>query len=397
MDEDLCGADPNATHPHAYGSPQADTTSHSAHHISHTVMETCDESSHGQSCHSSHPLHRYRSRTSFGRQLSNTEISRRRRDSLSALNYQNLSSSGSIINVVSGGGGGGETSNLVRFRSSLMGQSAPSLSPSMNVENCFGISGVPLAIQGRVLVGEGILTKGCRKKLKPRQVFLFNDILVYGSIIINKKKYNRQHIIPLENVKLDDLDDEDNLRYGWQIKTPTKSFNVYAATATEKVEWMAHINKCVDELIKAGNRPASEHAAVWKPDNTSNICMHCKKTQFTVINRRHHCRSCGDVVCGHCSKSKFLIPNQSAKPVRVCDGCYDKLGKLRISSKDNSYNNVDSSVGKTDTKTEHINESSDSEDDETRQKQTDDDLTRSLEDLTIDEKPTFYSSVKADV
>ncbi|CAG2177628.1 unnamed protein product, partial [Oppiella nova] len=98
-----------------------------------------------------------------------------------------------------------------------------------NVENCFGISGVPLAIQGRVLVGEGILTKGCRKKLKPRQVFLFNDILVYGSIIINKKKYNRQHIIPLENVKLDDLEDEDNLRYGWQIKTPTKSFNVYAA------------------------------------------------------------------------------------------------------------------------------------------------------------------------
>jgi hypothetical protein len=57
----------------------------------------------------------------------------------------------------------------------------------------------------------GILTKGCRKKLKPRQVFLFNDILVYGSIIINKKKYNRQHIIPLENVKLDDLDDEDSM------------------------------------------------------------------------------------------------------------------------------------------------------------------------------------------
>ena len=31
-----------------------------------------------------------------------------------------------------------------------------------------------------------------------RQFFLFNDILVYGSIIINKKKYTTQHIIPLE-------------------------------------------------------------------------------------------------------------------------------------------------------------------------------------------------------
>ena len=53
---------------------------------------------------------------------------------------------------------------------------------------------------GRVLVGEGVLTKACRKKPKPRQFFLFNDLLVYGNIIINKKKYNKQHIIPLEEV-----------------------------------------------------------------------------------------------------------------------------------------------------------------------------------------------------
>lgn len=46
----------------------------------------------------------------------------------------------------------------------------------------------PLAVPGRVLVGEGILTKMCRKKPKPRQFFLFNDTLVYGNIVINKKK-----------------------------------------------------------------------------------------------------------------------------------------------------------------------------------------------------------------
>lgn len=48
----------------------------------------------------------------------------------------------------------------------------------------------PLAVPGRVLVGEGVLTKMCRKKPKPRQFFLFNDILVYGNIVINKKKVN---------------------------------------------------------------------------------------------------------------------------------------------------------------------------------------------------------------
>lgn len=86
----------------------------------------------------------------------------------------------------------------------------------------------PLAVPGRVLVGEGVLTKICRKKPKPRQFFLFNDILVYGNILINKKKvckftykyrllrtkvnqffqYNKQHVIPLESVKLESLQDE---------------------------------------------------------------------------------------------------------------------------------------------------------------------------------------------
>lgn len=66
----------------------------------------------------------------------------------------------------------------------------------------------PLAEQGRVLVGEGVLTKMCRKKPKARQFFLFNDILVYGNILMNKKKYNKQHVIPLEEVKLESLRDE---------------------------------------------------------------------------------------------------------------------------------------------------------------------------------------------
>lgn len=47
-----------------------------------------------------------------------------------------------------------------------------------------------------------------RKKPKPRQFFLFNDILVYGNILISKKRYNKQHVIPLEEVQLQDLEDE---------------------------------------------------------------------------------------------------------------------------------------------------------------------------------------------
>lgn len=60
-----------------------------------------------------------------------------------------------------------------------------------------------------MLVGEGVLTKMCRKRPKARQFFLFNDILVYGNIVINKKKYNKQHIIPLEEVQLQGLEDNE--------------------------------------------------------------------------------------------------------------------------------------------------------------------------------------------
>nr|CAG4641270.1 EOG090X0FI9 [Eulimnadia texana] len=202
------------------------------------------------------------------------------------------------------------------------------------VEGCFGSSGQPLAVPGRVLVGEGVLTKMCRKKPKPRQFFLFNDILVYGNIIISKKKYNKQHIIPLEEIKLQSLEDDGPYRNGWLICTATKSFAVYAATATEKAEWMAHITKCVEDLLrKSGKKPLEEHAAVWVPDSDASICMHCSKTHFSVINRRHHCRKCGAVVCGPCSNKRFLLPTQSSKPLRVCLTCYDVLSKAKSSQR----------------------------------------------------------------
>ncbi|OQR77323.1 pleckstrin homology domain-containing family F member 2-like [Tropilaelaps mercedesae] len=195
-----------------------------------------------------------------------------------------------------------------------------------NVENCFGSSGQPLRAVGRVLVGEGVLTKMCRKKSKPRQVFLFNDILVYGNILIQKKKYIKQHIIPLEKVCLENIEDTSDLSHGWVIRTPTKSFVVYAASKKEKQQWMTHINTCINELLKkTGKHPSKEHAAVWVPDADAGKCMVCKETKFTLLNRRHHCRKCGCVVCGNCSQHKFMLPVQSSKPLRVCDTCYNTL------------------------------------------------------------------------
>ncbi|XP_076450572.1 pleckstrin homology domain-containing family F member 2-like isoform X2 [Babylonia areolata] len=206
------------------------------------------------------------------------------------------------------------------------------------VEQCFGSSGQPLAIAGRVLVGEGVLTKLCRKKPKPRQFFLFNDILVYGNIIIHKKKYNTQHILPLENIKLENVEDDGQLRNGWKIINPSKSFVVYAATATEKKEWMAHIKTCVNELLaKRGvAQNLLEDSPVWVPDSATKVCQHCKRSEFTVINRRHHCRHCGLVVCNTCSSKRWLLPQQSSRPLRVCLTCFQQLSGKSPSQGDKS-------------------------------------------------------------
>jgi hypothetical protein len=50
--------------------------------------------------------------------------------------------------------------------------------------------------------------------------------------------------------------------------------------------------QCIDDLLKkSGKKAPADHAAVWIPDAETNTCMHCKKVQFTLVNRRHHCRS----------------------------------------------------------------------------------------------------------
>ena len=82
-----------------------------------------------------------------------------------------------------------------------------------------------------------------------------------------------------------------------------------------------------DLLKTSGRKEGDIHAAVWIPDEKVTKCMNCQVTEFSLINRRHHCRNCGNVVCHNCSSRKRVIPSGKSqdKPVRVCDKCFDKL------------------------------------------------------------------------
>lgn len=39
-------------------------------------------------------------------------------------------------------------------------------------------------------------------------------------------------------------------------------------------------------LILGGKKPVNSYAAVWVPDNEADRCMHCKRTQFSMLQRR---------------------------------------------------------------------------------------------------------------
>ncbi|XP_043707640.1 1-phosphatidylinositol-3-phosphate 5-kinase FAB1B-like [Telopea speciosissima] len=98
------------------------------------------------------------------------------------------------------------------------------------------------------------------------------------------------------------------------------------------------------DIVKSWIPRRTESANVsrdfWMPDQSCRVCYECD-SQFTIFNRRHHCRLCGRVFCSKCTTNSVPAPSDEPKTgreewdrIRVCNYCF-KQWEQGIATVDN--------------------------------------------------------------
>ncbi|XVE97820.1 hypothetical protein REPUB_Repub03eG0051900 [Reevesia pubescens] len=86
----------------------------------------------------------------------------------------------------------------------------------------------------------------------------------------------------------------------------------------------------VKSWIPRRTEPPNVSRDFWMPDQSCRVCYECD-SQFTVFNRRHHCRLCGRVFCAKCTANSVPAPSDDPRAgredwerIRVCNYCFQQ-------------------------------------------------------------------------
>ncbi|KAF3780932.1 1-phosphatidylinositol-3-phosphate 5-kinase [Nymphaea thermarum] len=103
----------------------------------------------------------------------------------------------------------------------------------------------------------------------------------------------------------------------------------------------------VKSWIPRRTEPPNVSRDFWMPDQSCRVCYECD-SQFTIFNRRHHCRSCGRVFCAKCTSNSIPVSpddpknsREEGERIRVCNYCFEQWTK-EIASADNGILQISS-------------------------------------------------------
>ncbi len=138
--------------------------------------------------------------------------------------------------------------------------------------------------------------------------------------------------------------DGEEMSTEFELTSPVRSFTVRANSVRERNAWLDAINTAIEDhasrkatFVVTSTTSTNGSSAgsgiecrigvappVWVPDRRVTMCQKCA-VEFTVLVRRHHCRSCGQVICSSCSSNKAPLRYLEFNSARVCDSCFEAL------------------------------------------------------------------------
>ena len=121
-------------------------------------------------------------------------------------------------------------------------------------------------------------------------------------------------------------------------------YRTSSAKATE--EWIEKVSEFAETPLRTllinGAKPPT-----WVPDEDRVGCSVCKLEFNFFLRRRHHCRSCGEVVCYACSSDSLTLPWLGIhEPVRICDYCVRHYSEMLVFWHSRAAENEDAGIAK---------------------------------------------------
>uniref|UniRef100_A0A0N5ALE5 FYVE-type domain-containing protein n=1 Tax=Syphacia muris TaxID=451379 RepID=A0A0N5ALE5_9BILA len=237
----------------------------------------------------------------------------------------------------------------------------------------------------RHLLHEGELMKQSRKKLQPRYLILFSDVLLIckysrGPTLNSDVFQQRFYQYPILSIHVN-AKERGEFETHFQLLSPKKSSVFVAKTKRECDDWVKRLSNAKEEAQKllkkaavcdenfnesidtvastsalvsgseeprivttaddsfseitelATSKPVlrkndDEYAPPWVPDPSSTTCMTAGcGTKFNLVNRRHHCRCCGSLICRSCTGYAPVKRGTVYVREKVCPKCFTDIVK----------------------------------------------------------------------